>query len=399
MKINNKYEILTPNGFEDFDGVQKLKKKTIEIFFNNDLNLRGSFNHQIYDYDGKPIKLSNIKIGDKIKSHNGFLIVKDVKKHYNKTNVFDIINSGKDHLFYSNDIISHNCDFLGSGDGVISSDIQENIRKNMIRVPNEKYMTGTLWQWKEPIEGHRYIMGVDVSSGQSDDFSSFNIIDFDDREQVMEYIGKIPPDDLASVVYKWAILYNAFIVVDITGGWGGGTSKKLKDMNYKNLYYEGVNTQNIWDYNAKAMEKLPGINFNNKRVQIVSAFEEQLRKGFIVRSSRLLNELNTFVYMNGRPDHMKGAHDDAIMSMSIAMYAGDICFNQLQRTEQVNKAMMESWTMSERTYEPQRSLYSYGGSFDQISGMYMDNSQYGNGFNSPTLDQYKENAWLFGKQR
>jgi hypothetical protein len=80
------------------------------------------------------------------------------------------------------------CDFLGSGDGVIPGDIQENIAKNMIRVPKEKYMQGTFWQWKEPIEGHRYIMGVDVSRGDSEDFSSINIIDFDDREQVVEYI-------------------------------------------------------------------------------------------------------------------------------------------------------------------------------------------------------------------
>ena len=47
------------------------------------------------------------------------------------------------------------CDFLGSGDGVIPGDIQENIAKNMIRVPIEKYMQGTLWQWKEPIPDHR----------------------------------------------------------------------------------------------------------------------------------------------------------------------------------------------------------------------------------------------------
>ena len=116
----------------------------------------------------------------------------------------------------------------------------------------------------------------------------------------------------------------------------------------------------------KALEKIPGLNFNNKRTQIIAAFEEQVRKGFQIRSSRLLNELNTFVYINGRPDHMKGSHDDAIMSMSMALYAGDICFNQLQRNTAKNVAMMESWTLSERTYEPQKSYYSYGSSFDQI---------------------------------
>ena len=119
------------------------------------------------------------------------------------------------------------CDFLGSGDGVIPGDIQENIAKNMIREPIEKYMQATFWQWKEPIIGHRYIMGVDVSRGDSEDFSAISIIDFDDREQVAEYIGKIPPDDLAAVAYKWAILYgNAFIVTDITGGMGVATSRK-----------------------------------------------------------------------------------------------------------------------------------------------------------------------------
>jgi hypothetical protein len=292
------------------------------------------------------------------------------------------------------------CDFLGSGDGVIPGDVQENIAKNMIRQPKEKYMQGTFWQWKEPIHGHRYIMGVDVSRGDSEDFSAINIIDFDEREQVVEYVGKIPPDDLANIAYKWGILYDCFIVIDITGGMGVATSRKLQELNYKNLYIEGVNTKNIWDYNAKAMEKIPGLNFNNKRTQIVAAFEEQLRKGFAVRSSRLLNELNTFVYMNGRPDHMKGAHDDAIMSLSMALYAADMSFNQLQKNDSKNKAMLESWTLSERTYEPNKSFYSYGTAFDQIGSMDMDNDpNFKDIRNVPGKNQYQEFKWLFAKSK
>ena len=172
-------------------------------------------------------------------------------------------------------------------------------------------------------------------------------------------------------------------------------------MNYKNLYIDGINTKNIWEYNSKAMEKIPGLNFNNKRTQIVAAFEEQVRKGFQIRSNRLLNELNTFVYINGRPDHMKGAHDDSIMSMSMALYAGEICFNQLQRNENQNKAIINSWAMSERTYEPQKSFYSYGPSLDMIGSMAMDNNQIYHRDN-PTNDPrraYNEYSWLFGKSR
>lgn len=293
------------------------------------------------------------------------------------------------------------CDFLGSGDSVIPSETMEKIAKTMVKAPNEKYMQGTLWQWKEPLEGHRYIMGVDVSRGDSEDFSAINIIDFDDREQVLEYIGKIPPDDLASIAYKWGVLYNAFIVIDITGGMGVATSRKLQEMNYKDLFIDGVNTKNMWEYNHKALEKIPGINFNNKRTQIVSCFEEQLRHDFIIRSHRLLNELNTFVYINGKPNHMKGAHDDGIMSMAIAMYAGDISFTQLKRNEQQNKAMLESWVMSERTYEaPQSNVYSYGSSFDQVGMMQIDSSPYAKSGNSePAKEQYTQYSWLFGSKK
>lgn len=290
------------------------------------------------------------------------------------------------------------CDFLGSGDSVIPSDIMQNISKNMLEDPKEKYMQGTLWQWSEPIEGHRYLLGADVSRGDSDDFSSFNIIDFDTREQVVEYIGKMPPDDFASVLYRWGTLYNAFIVVDITGGMGVATSRKLQELNYRNTFIDGINTKNIWEYNSKALEKIPGINFNNKRVQIIATFEEYLRHGFIVRSARLLNELNTFVYINGRADHMKGAHDDSIMSIAIAMYAGEISFTSLQKAEAQNKAMLESWTVSERTYEADTSHYSYGSTMDSIGSMSFGgtNDMIKHG---PNKSQYKEYSWLFGKMK
>ncbi len=139
------------------------------------------------------------------------------------------------------------CNFLGSGDNVFDSKQLQDIHHNMLREPINKMMGGALWIWKEPIQGHKYIMGVDVSRGDSEDFTSMIIIDFDEREQVLEYIGKIPPDVAAEIAYKWAMMYNAFIVIDITGGMGVSTARKLQEMGYKNLYIDGVETvrQNI----------------------------------------------------------------------------------------------------------------------------------------------------------
>ena len=282
------------------------------------------------------------------------------------------------------------CNFLGSGDSVIPSDVIERMKENDIKNPEHKFMGGALWQWKEPVPGHKYIMGIDVSRGDSEDFTTFNIIDFDEREQVLEYLGKIPPDVAAEVAIKWAVMYSAFIVIDITGGMGVSTSRKLQELGYKNLYIDGVNIADKWKYDPKALEKIPGINFNSKRVQIIASFEEALRHGFHIRSSRLLNELNTFVYVNGRPDHLKGQHDDLIMSCAMAIYVGENSFSQLEKVTETTKAMVESWTVNEtpvkgsmRDFNPGISMGNYG----------RDNQKFG----QPTQSDYQKYLWLFGK--
>jgi hypothetical protein len=282
------------------------------------------------------------------------------------------------------------CNFLGSGDSVIPPDVVEKMKENDIKNPENKFMGGAIWQWKEPVEGHKYIMGIDVSRGDSEDFTTFNIIDFDEREQVLEYLGKIPPDVAAEVAMKWAVMYSAFVVIDITGGMGVSTSRKLQELGYKNLYVDGINVADKWKYDQKALEKIPGINFNSKRVQIVAAFEEALRHGFHIRSSRLLNELNTFVYVNGRPDHLKGQHDDLIMSCAMAIYVGETSFSQLEKVTEITKAMVESWTVNEtpvkgsmKDFNPGISMGNYG----------RDNQKFG----QPTQSDYQKYLWLFGK--
>ena len=286
------------------------------------------------------------------------------------------------------------CNFLGSGDSVIPPETVESIKDNYIQNPDNKFMGGALWQWKEPVEGHKYIMGIDVSRGDSEDFTTFCIIDFDEREQVLEYLGKIPPDVAAEVAFKWATMYSAFVVIDITGGMGVSTARKLQEIGYKNLYIDGVNVANKWKYDPKAMEKIPGLNFNSKRVQIIAAFEESLRHNFAVRSSRLLNELNTFVYVNGRPDHLKGQHDDLIMAMAMAIYVGENSFTLLEKVTEQTKAMVDSWTIQESpitnpvdNYNPSLTMFN--------------NERYGNPHRGGQMSksEYENYLWLFGGRK
>jgi hypothetical protein len=281
------------------------------------------------------------------------------------------------------------CNFLGSGDNVFDSNLLQRVRENHIREPQNKMMGNALWIWKEPVIGHKYVMGVDVSRGDSEDFSSFQIIDFDTREQVAEFVGKLPPDTMADVCYKWANMYSCFVVIDITGGMGVSTARKLQEMNFKNLYVDGVDTANKWKWDPKAAEKIPGINFNNKRVQIIAAFEEAMRHEFKIYSNRLFNEMNTFVYINGRPDHQKGHHDDLIMSIAMACYVAESSFSQLTKVTEQTKAMLESWSVSNN------DNVSAQIAFNPVIPNYTDRTNQFNG-NNITKDDYMKYGWLFG---
>jgi hypothetical protein len=252
-------------------------------------------------------------------------------------------------------------------------------------------MGNSLWMWKEPEQGHKYIMGVDVSRGDSEDFSSIQIIDFDEREQVLEYVGKIPPDALAEIAYKWGLMYNAFCVVDITGGMGITTVRKMQELGYKNLYIDGIDTMNIWAVNKSSADKIPGINFNNKRVQIIAAFEEYVRHKFKIKSVRLYNEMNTFVYVNGRPDHQRGQHDDLIMGISMAIYVGESSFSKLEKVTEKTKIMIESWTVSDNS-NIGKQLH-FDPVLPSMPGMV---DRYGREVNTPTKNDYMTYSWLFG---
>ena len=283
------------------------------------------------------------------------------------------------------------CNFLGSGDNVFDSTLLLKIRENYIREPQNKMMGNSLWIWKEPVIGNKYVMGVDVSRGDSEDFSSFQIIDFDTREQVAEYVGKLPPDTMSEVCYKWANMYSCFVVIDITGGMGVSTARKMQELGYKNLYVDGIDVNNKWKYDSKIGEKIPGINFNNKRVQIIAAFEESMRHEFKIYSSRLFNEMNTFIYISGRPDHQKGHHDDLIMSISMACYVAESSFSNLTKVTEHTKAMLESWSVSNNDF--QTNLLSFNPVIPNLQEkINQTNSQ------NVSKDDYMKYGWLFGKR-
>jgi intein/homing endonuclease len=240
--------------------------------------------------------------------------------------------------------------FIGSGGNVIDEEYIE--YQNKFNVKDPILTLGAedeIWIWEEPQEGHQYILGVDVSRGDGEDASTIVIVDFTTMEQVMEYQGKIQPDLLAQIVEEYGEMYKAYTVVDITGGMGVSTVLKLLEFDYKRLHYDvaggkilSSRQREIANYGKG--DKIPGFQATSVRLPMIANLEYKIRTDAIkIRSVRLTSELKTFIYKNGRPDHMEGYHDDLIMSLAMCLWVVEHSFKNLERLEKQNKAMLNSW--------------------------------------------------------
>lgn len=289
--------------------------------------------------------------------------------------------------------------FIGSGGNVISEEDIEQHEKDNVREP--KYTAGLeqeIWVWEEPQEGHQYIMGVDVSRGDGEDSSTIVIIDFTTMEQVMEYQGKIQPDLLAQIVEEYGDLYKAYTVVDVTGGMGVSTVLKLLEFEYKHLHYDDSNgkilsarQRELTSYNKQ--NKIPGFHATNVRLPMISNLEYKIRTNAVkIRSTRIISEMKTFIYKNGRPDHMEGYHDDLLMSLAMCLWVMEHSFKNLERLEKQTKAILSSWATSSNS-SPTTTVVNPV-TKQKETKINPEHKAYRN-----VQDPRGEYAWLFGKMR
>ena len=99
--------------------------------------------------------------------------------------------------------------------------------------------------------------------------------------------------------------------------------------------------------------------------------------------------MNTFIYINGRPDHQKGHHDDLIMSIAMACYVAESSFSQLTKVTEQTKAMIESWSVSNNDNVGAQIA------FNPVMPVSTDRPNQFNG-NNISKDDYMKYAWLFG---
>ena len=241
------------------------------------------------------------------------------------------------------------CAFNGSGSNVISEDDMRMHRQNICNPVRVAGFDQNLWIFEEPILGEEYYIGADVARGDGMDFSAAHVFKASNNEQVAEYKGKLPPDMFAQFLYALGLEYNSALIVPEYNNMGAATCIKLQELKYPNLHYSlpgrliGKNKKDNVKQEITKENMIPGFQTTSgTRPLAVGQLEEEIRnKTIIIRSKRLLSELETFVWLNGKPQAVPGYNDDLVMSASIVQLVKATSLKQILKSKQLSEAVLE----------------------------------------------------------
>jgi hypothetical protein len=271
--------------------------------------------------------------------YDTWIAAESKKNEYNPIKLMWNVHPDRDEVWYKSQAANmtpkdlaqeHNCDFTTSGDTFLAAgDIQW--VKSCIQHPIE--MTGPsrdIWVWKHPSPEHKYLISADVARGTAEgDFSTFQVIDITENEQVAEYQGKLPPEKLHEPMIEMGNLYNTALICVENNSFGYSTAVELKKSKYPRLYYEDYARESLAGLPITDDETLPGYYQHLDRDLVMNKMDSLIRNKIIkLYSSRLVRELETFITnTRGKAVASKGKRDDLVMALAIGIWISEMGFS------------------------------------------------------------------------
>ena len=249
------------------------------------------------------------------------------------------------------------CDFAASGDTFLSAPDLETLALR-VKTPIERWGPDmNVWVWKYSLAEHKYVVSADVSRGDAADYSTFHVLDVNSGEQVAEYKGKIPPDQFAVLLAEAGKRYNNALVCPENNTYGYAVIMKLVELGYTNLYYKNKKDKLSALYTGNNQISKIGFSTNaQSRGQILTKLEEVLRNNSVAfYSSRLVDELKTFVWKGQKAQAQKGKNDDLVMAAAIGTWLFDSDPKVNAQTTDLNKAMLDGFAVNRREYGQKKS--------------------------------------------
>ena len=164
--------------------------------------------------------------------------------------------------------------------------------------------------YKQPVEGHEYVMTVDVSKGRNQDYSTFTVIDVSTQpfEQVCVFRdNNISPMLLPDIIYKYANTYNkAYVVVESNDQGAVVCNGLYYDLEYENMFVESSVKANALGATMTRRVKRIGCSSIKDLIE-----QEKLR----IYDAQTIVEMSTFVSKGNSYMAIAPNHDDLMMNL------------------------------------------------------------------------------------
>lgn len=250
----------------------------------------------------------------------------------------------------------YECEFLASGDTFFTVEIMDLVKGN---IHESSTLEKGLQIYKTPTSGTQYIMGVDCATGRGADDGAAHVFEVQSMEQVAELNQKMMPNDFAAAICKLGLDYNGALIVIENNSVGLAVIEHMKLLSYPNLFYSkrgakaGDRLGDPGNASEGSMtdEYIHGITtLGTNRPFMLSKLEELVRlKAVTFKSMRFLNEMETFIWNNGRPEASSGKHDDLILAASMAVFVRDNLYGGVYNTPDLTAAMINAMKLDRTT--------------------------------------------------
>lgn len=315
MKINNKYQVLSEKGFVDFSGMHKTHKKGLITLYTDKSKISCSYNHRILaNFEWK--KSSEIKVSDIIITELGFQrITKVVMAPHEERDFYDLLDVDCGNSYFTNNILSHNCEFLGSSGTLIAP---WKLQSMTYISPIFEDEDG-LRIYKAPQKGHSYIATVDTSEGLGQDYHTIVFFDVTQTpyEQVAVYRNAfLDPLLLPDVLLSMANKYNeAFVLAELNTMGHEVVNILYQDLEYENIMFVTMNGRNGQVLGGGSNGKIQlGLKSTKQSKRVSCSLVKTLIENdqLIINDFETYSEFTTFVRDKNTYNAEEGHHDDLV---------------------------------------------------------------------------------------
>lgn len=351
IRPNLRYEILTAEGFKPFYGIRKLQKSEwFKIKFTDGKEIGCSGGHLVQHISGKFIAVRDLE-GGVLLAGPDCKVVLEVTRVGEPVTMYDVVET-PDHTYVTSGFISHNCDFLTSGNGVFEPEDLKYYEDNFCKDPIERRgIDNNLWIWEYPDYSRNYMVSADVARGDGSDYSAFHVWDVEACAQVAEYKGQLTPRDFGATLCGIASEYNNALLVVENANIGWSTIEEILARGYPNLYYSVVGggkneTAESYLRKMETGKTVPGFTTSPAtRPLVISKFYDFVhQQAVVLRSKRLIEEMRVFIWSkSGKAEAASGYNDDLCMSAGIGIYTRDTALRNKQIGVDATRAALGSF--------------------------------------------------------